>query len=36
MKFSFVNPPLNTEVSTREKKKMIGASPPMGESLGRR
>ena len=30
MKFSFVNPPLNEEVSTREKKKMIGASPPMG------
>ena len=30
MKFSFVNPPLNTEVSAREKKKMIGASPPMG------
>ncbi|MFQ6064469.1 MAG: B12-binding domain-containing radical SAM protein [Candidatus Bathyarchaeia archaeon] len=30
MKFSFVNPPLNTELSTREKKKMIGASPPMG------
>ncbi len=30
MKFSFVNPPLNTEVPTREKKKMIGASPPMG------
>jgi radical SAM superfamily enzyme YgiQ (UPF0313 family) len=30
MKFSFVSPPLNREVSTREKKKMIGASPPMG------
>ncbi len=30
LKFSFVSPPLNTEVSTREKKKMIGASPPMG------
>jgi len=30
MKFSFVSPPLNTEVSTREKKKMVGASPPMG------
>jgi len=30
MKFSFVNPPLNEEVSTTEKKKMIGTSPPMG------
>ena len=30
MKFSFVNPPLNEEVPTTEKKKMIGASPPMG------
>jgi len=30
MKFSFINPPLNEEVSTREKKKMTGASPPMG------
>ena len=30
MKFSFVNPPLNPEVSAREKKKMTAASPPMG------
>lgn len=30
MKFSFINPGPNTELSARERKKMFGASPPLG------
>jgi len=30
MKFSFINPGPNTQLSVRERKKMFGASPPLG------
>ena len=30
MKFSFINPGPNTKLSARERKKMFGASPPLG------